>query len=366
MTHFERRRAKGWSARVVFLSWALGASITSAAHAQEDILTYRGPDRERRIMEGARQEGEVVLYSGLIANQALRPIADGFMKKHPAIKMTFWRAPPEDIMAKIMAERRANNMVGDVLASVGIGELAIEAGVAQPYFTPALEEYPPSHRDPEGRWAPTNLYYYGVAYNTRLVPPEQAPKTYADLLDPKWKGKMAWRVGDFSGAPLFISNLRIAWGEEKAMAYLEKLKGQAVVNFAAGSARTLVDRVMAGEYALALNIYANHPLISAAKGAPVATKLMDPTASSSATMVIPKGGRHPHAALLLADFILSEEGQKILATAEYFPAHPKIPPLNEILAVVPKVAGVPETFVGPDRYITVGTDSEKIYQRLFR
>ena len=100
---------------------------------------------------------------------------------------------------------------------------------------------------------------------------------------------MAWRIGSSTGTPLFLTNLRLAWGEDKAMAYFDKLKDQKIVNFGAGSARTLVDRVIAGEYAIALNIFAHHPLISKGKGAPVNSQLMDPVASTAATMSVVKG-----------------------------------------------------------------------------
>ena len=67
---------------------------------------------------------------------------------------------------------------------------------------------------------------------------------------------MSWRIGSASGTPLFLTNLRTAWGEEKANAYFKKLAEQKIVNFGAGSARTLVDRVIASEYPIALNIFA--------------------------------------------------------------------------------------------------------------
>ena len=80
------------------------------------------------------------------------------------------------------------------------------------------------------------------------------PRTYEELLDPQWKGKLAWRIGSASGAALFLTNLRLAWGEEKAQAYFLKLREQKIVNFGSGSARTLVDRVVAGEYPIALSV----------------------------------------------------------------------------------------------------------------
>ena len=149
-----------------------------------------------------------------------------------------------------------------------------------------------------------------MAYNTKLVPKDQVPQNFEDLLDPKWKGKIAWRIESASGTSLFLTNLRLAWGEDRANAYFDKLKTQNVINFGAGSARTLVDRVIAGEFAMAMNIFAHHPLISKAKGAPVNTVLLEPVPSTAGTMVVPKGVRHPHAAMLLADFILSKEGQE--------------------------------------------------------
>ena len=342
------------------------AMCHGAAWAQTDVLTYRGPDREQKLVEGAKKEGQVVIYAAMIQNQAMRPMADGFGKKYPFIKLTTWRADSEDIVQKAAAEVRANNVVADLIEGTGAGEQAVAANIAQPFYAPAVEGFAPAYRNPIGLWAPTRLSYYSIAYNTKQVASEKAPRTYADLLDPQWKGKIAWRIGSSTGTPLFLTNLRTAWGEEKARAYFDKLKEQKIINFGAGSARTLVDRVIAGEYAIALNIFAHHPLISKAKGAPVNSQLMDPVATTAATMSAVKGLHHPYAAMLLADYILSKEGQAILARAEYFPVDPDVPPLAALAEVVPKVAGVGENFVGPDQLIKYTDSSEDIYQKLFR
>ncbi len=355
-----------------FIAFAVGgfsiavAPLATQAQTTADILNYKGADREQKLIDGAKKEGQVVFYSAMIVNQALRPLAEGFMKKYPAVKMTFWRGDTEEIIAKLTAEVRAKNLVGDLIEGTGVGELAIDGDLVQPYQTPVSAEYPPQYRDPRNLWTATRLSYFSAAYNTKNVSAADAPKTYEDLLDPKWKGKLAWRIGTSSGTPLFITNLRVAWGEEKAMAYFQKLKGQQIINFGSGSARTLVDRVMAGEYPLALNIFAHHPLISAAKGAPVTSVLMDPVASTTATMVIPKDVKHPYGAMLLTDFILSKEGQAILAKAEYFPSRPDVPPLDSLAPVVPQTAKVPENFISPESLLKYNDSSEKIYQDLFR
>lgn len=347
------------------LAVALSAPAAWAQSAQ-DILLYKGPDREQKLIEGARKEGQAVFYAPLIPNQAMRPLADGFSKKYPFIKLTTWRADSEDIVQKASAEVRANNVVADLIEGTGAGEEAVAANIVQPYDTPILAHIPERYRDPEHLWMPTRLSYYSIAYNTRLVPADHVPRSYEDLLDPQWKGKIAWRIGSSTGTPLFITNLRTAWGEDKALAYLEKLKEQKIVNFGAGSARTLVDRVIAGEYAIALNIFAHHPLISRAKGAPVNSQLMDPVASTAASMSVVKGAHHPYAAMLLADYILSKDGQQILAGAEYFPVDPQVAPLASLASIVPSVAGVPENFVGPDRLLKDNESSEQIFQKLFR
>src|SRR5262249_17746203 len=100
---------------------ALPAALAVALHAgaasaqsPDDILHYKGADRLQRLIEGARKEGQVVLYSSMIVHQGVRPMADKFSKKYPFIKITYWRADSEDITQKLSAEVRANNVVADV------------------------------------------------------------------------------------------------------------------------------------------------------------------------------------------------------------------------------------------------------------
>jgi ABC-type Fe3+ transport system substrate-binding protein len=345
---------------IVFMSTAPGGA------GAQDILVGRAPSREQIILDGARKEGQVVLYSAAIVNQALRPLAEAFMKTYPFVKMTFWRGDTEEIIAKLSAEARANNIVADVVEGTGVGELAVQAGLTQPYYSPMIEAMPERYRDPRSQWTSTRLSYFSIAYNTKLVPADQVPKSYDDLLDPRWRGKLAWRVGTASGTPLFITTIRLSRGEDKDADYFHKLAAQKMINFGSGSARTLVDRVIAGEFPIAVNIFAHHPQISKAKGAPVESQLMDPVPSSAGTMVIPKGVRHPHAALLLADFVLSKEGQQILAKADYFPSRSDVAPKEALASVIPARAHVPELFLSPDRLNQYTESSQKIFEDLFQ
>jgi iron(III) transport system substrate-binding protein len=344
----------------------LNVAVATAQAPGASILTYTGSDRTERLIAGAKQEGQVTYYSAMIVNQALRPLTAAFQKKYPFIKMTYWRADSEDIQTRMLAEIRAGKPVVNIAEGTGIGELAVRSGLAQEVWSPELAGIPEYMRDRRRLWVPTRMSYFGIAYNTRLVPAGTAPKTYEDLLDPKWKGKMVWPLLTHIGAPLFVTNLRLTWGEDKALAYLKKLRTQNIVNFGAGNPRTLVDRVIAGEYPIAIQIFAHHPLISAGKRAPVAAQLLPPVASAPGTLVIPKGARNPHTALLLVDFLLSKEGQQILAGAEYLPVRSDVDPLPQIAPIVPARAGVEENFVTPENLNSYTERSAKIVEELFR
>ena len=353
-------------ASLVFALALAGASVARAQSAPAEILNYHGADREQRLLEGAAREGEVTFFSAMIVNQALRPLTAAFQKKYPALKMTYWRGDSEDIAVRLSAEMRANNLVADVVEGTGIGEMVVKAGFADSAWSPELDNISAKIRDTRMLWAPTRMSYFGMAYNTRLVAANDAPKTYDDLLAPRWKGGIAWPLTASSAAPLFVTNLRLAWGEDRALAYLKRLSEQKIVNFGAGNARTLVDRVIAGEYPIALAIFAHHPLISAGKGAPVTARLLPPVASAAGTLAIPKGVRHPYAAMLLMDFILSKEGQQILAGAEYLPVRGDVEPLAQIAPIVPARAGVEENFISPENLNAYTESSTKLIEDLFR
>ena len=182
-----------------------------------------GPDREQRLLEGARKEGQVTVYSSMIADQALRPLIDGFQKKYPFMKPQYVRDDPPQQLQKMMAEARAGRMVADVLESTGLEVPVRAANINQPFWSPEIEAYAPERRDPQNFWAPTRFSYLGACYNTNLVKPGDVPKSFDDFLDPKWKGKIAWS-STVIGAMLFITGVRNFMGEEKARAYLAEAR----------------------------------------------------------------------------------------------------------------------------------------------
>ena len=112
--------------RIAVAIFAIIAGAPSArALTPEEIVNYRGADRQQVLVDGARKEGQVVLYSALIVNQMLRPLAAGFMKKYPFVKMTYLRADSEELLPRISAEKSGTGPDEIVCGSVraaGMGE----------------------------------------------------------------------------------------------------------------------------------------------------------------------------------------------------------------------------------------------------
>jgi iron(III) transport system substrate-binding protein len=342
---------------------ANGPAVGQGAAAGDNPAIYRGADREQRLLDGARKEGQVTVYSSMIADQALRPILNSFQAKYPFVKAQYVRDDPPQQLQKVMAEARAGRVVVDVLESTGLEVPVRAAGINQPFWSPESEAYPTDHRDPEGYWAPTRFSYLGACYNTNLVKAGEQPKSFQDFLDPKWKGKIAWS-STVIGAMLFITGVRNFMGEEKALAYLRELAKQDIAPIASAN-RVVVDRVMAGEYALCLDSFLHHPIISARKGAPVAPLPLDPVLTVVSSVMLPKAPPHPHAAVLFIDYLLSKDGQEKLQGADYFPAHPAVPASADLDKIVPQKIALHENFISPAKMNADLARSRSIYQELF-
>lgn len=351
--------------RSVLQGLALVAGGANLVAAAPDMALYSRDDRARLLEAGARREGRVTFYSGMIENQALRPIADAFRKKYPYITVDYWRGDSRALVQKALTERRAGRVNGDVLESTGGAEALIRAGAVVPFRSPAMADYPAKYLDPKLFWAASRLDYFGLAYNTRQVRAAEAPRTYDDLLNPKWRGAIAWRADSEVGAPLFIAGILRFMGKERGTVYLKKLVAQQIVNYA-GSARALVDRVGAGEYKLAVEIYAHHPLISKAKGAPLDTVMFNPAPSAVSTIQLATDAPHPNAAMLLIDFVLSREGQEVLRAAEYFSANPKVEISPMLRPIVPGLNGLQEIVFTPALMYDTRDEANAVFNQYFR
>ena len=318
------------------------------------------------LEDGARREGTVVIYSGMIVNQLLRPLTEAFEKKYPFIRTRYWRGDANQLVVKVLAEIQANALMADIVEGSGISGSVGGTKFVLPFHSPLLEALPKEDVAHDRTWAATRLRYIGLGYNTKFVSKEEAPKTYDDLLNPKWRGKMAWNASsDASGALITISSLLATWGAEKTEAYIAKLARQDVTALTVSN-RQVVDQVILNEYWIGIGISAHHPIISAGRGAPSATVLFDPVPSLIDCIQVVKGAKHPHAAMLFVDFILSTQAQRMMQAAEYFPSRPDVGPAPSLSMIVPKNAGVPALTLNFEQLEELTPKSVELYKKHFR
>ena len=323
MTELSSRRRRQKLSLIVLLTSIAFIRSTFAATVEEIALMNR-PDRQKILVEGAKKEGKVSWYTTLIVDQVVRPVKEAFEKEYPFIQMEYFRGNSERLVQKMMAEYQAKRYDVDIIDGTVSPTMVRRAGFLQRFYSPILAEYPADLKDPQGYWGTTNLYFFATGYNTRMVKAAEVPKTYEDLLNPRWKGQTMWSTSRGSGAPMMIGNLFQSMGQEAGKAYLQKLKAQNVAKTTASN-RQLLDLVIAGEYPLGLHIFHHHAHISRTAGAPVDWAPIEPASATINTMSSVTRSPHPHAAMLLLDFIFSEEGQKVIQAVNYLPSHPKIP-----------------------------------------
>jgi len=303
----------------------MGRAVSAALLVFLLAQSARAASFDPALEAAARSEGSVVWYTGLIVNQITRPMAAAFEARFPGIKVQYSRTSNTETTLKLLQEARARRMQADVFdVTSGIHSL-LEAHIVAPSQPSFVEHYPAVLKDPEGYWFGTNLYFLTVAYNTNLVKPEDAPHTWADLLDPKWKGHMAWTSElAAQGPPGFIANALATMGPDKGMDYLRRFAAQEPIAIAS-SPRAVLDQVVSGEHWLGVMMYNHHAAISAAAGAPVAWVKMEPLVGLFSIMGITKDAPHPYAARLFEAFVLSPEGQAVFAANDYLPADPDVP-----------------------------------------
>jgi iron(III) transport system substrate-binding protein len=265
---------------------------------------------------------------------------------------------------RIGNEAKAGRMRADVFDSSPVATAIKREGLALKWRPEGAARLGARNVDAEGFWTATNLYVLTPAFNTDLVKRGTEPRTWDDLLDPKWKGRMAWNAQiATAGAAGFIGLVLTERGEKDGLAYLRRLAGQNVVPLSV-TARQVVDMVMAGEYAIALQIFNNHPVISAAQGAPIDWIPMNPAFEYPSVVGITKGAPHENAAKLFVDFLISPEGQTLYRNANYMPADPAIPARDAALR--PDGVKFRSIYFTPEKIDVESPKWIKIYQDLFR
>jgi ABC-type Fe3+ transport system substrate-binding protein len=296
----------------------LAALLLSAASATAAEI-------DPTLLDAARREGQVVWYTGLIVNQIVRPMVEAFEKQFRGVEVHYARASDTETAVKLLNEGRAHRIQADVFDATNAIFPLLDAKLVAAYLPHAAAHYPAELKDPNGYWTASNLYFLTVAANTNLVKPGDVPRGFGDLLDPRWKGQMAW-TSELApqGPPGFIHNILTVMGETNGMDYLRRFAAQEPV-FVAASPRAVLDQVIAGEYKMGVMMYNHHAAISAAKGAPIQWLKLEPLVGLQSMIGILKDAPHPNAARLLEEFILSPDGQKVMADNDYLPADPDMP-----------------------------------------
>jgi ABC-type Fe3+ transport system substrate-binding protein len=326
------------------------------------IVAMQAQAADQALIDAAKKEGAVTWYTTLVVDQIVRPAAAAFERKY-GIKVDYVRADPNDELLRILAEDKAGRTMADFFDGFGFPQL-VRAGLVASYLPEGMKRMSPKFYDPAGYWISTNFYVLTTGFNTDLVKKNEAPNSYEALLDPRWRGKLAWSSRQSASSAVgFIGGALREMGEEKGEAYLRRLAMQDIVNVD-GSARQLLDQVMAGEYPMALQIFNHHAVISASQGAPVDWARMEPSMVVLFVLQAMARAPHPNAARLMLDFLSSPEGQEIFHAADYLPVDPDLMPRDPNLR--PEVGKFRVNTFTPDELEDGQAHWLDLYKRYFR
>lgn len=315
---------KTW--RPAFLALAI-ACLPAAGRGEPEkssnkaIYLYQGADREQKLLANAQKEGTLTLYTVMNLKDS-GPLVDAFRKKY-GIQVNLWRSNGEKLVQRALLEARANRHAADVI-QVGQGmEMLYREKLLEEFHSPHFRDLPAAALPRHRHYAADCFYFYVVAYNSKLVKPEQLPASYADFLQPRWAGGFGLDTGDIDWFGAMVK----AMGEEKGVAYFTKL---AAMKPQLRSGHTLLAELVAsGEIPVALAAF-NHSVEQLKeRGAPIGWKPLPPTFGRAQSIGLAKHAPHPHAALLFADFVLSKDGQQIVKDSGRVPASTAVQsPLN--------------------------------------
>jgi len=285
------------------------------------LAVFAAPATAASLEDGAKTDGEVVLYSSL-NNEQIVTLIDAFKKKYPFIKPSFYRGTSERVLQRASTEAKAGRFAVDVATAAGFQlQLMKESGLTQKYVPPEAAFYNDGFKDPDGHWVSVHSLLNSMAYNTQFVKPGEAPKKYEDLLAPRWKGRLGVNIQD----PEWYVNLQRRWGKEKARSFLKALAAQQP---GVRDGHNITAQLLAaGEFNAVSNTYAHIAARIKNQGGPVQYVFDEPVITYVHPIALMKSAPHPSAGKLLIAFILSAEGQRMLREQGRIPSHRDIDPL---------------------------------------
>jgi len=342
-------------ARCLLIAAGLALAVPATAQVKPgataaDVAAYAAPDRMQKLIEGAKKEGELTIYTSAQSDD-MGALVSAFEKKY-GVKVSVWRSSSEKVLQRAVSEAQANRSTMDIAETNGPElESMHREKILQAVKSPHLADLIAPALRPHGEWVGTRLNVFVQAYNTQLVKKEDLPKTWEDLANPKWKGRLGieqedsdWLAGQFT-----------EMGEARASKVFKDIVATNGVSVRKGHT-LLTQLVVSGEIPLALTVYNYKAEQLKQKGAPIDWFHIGPAIARPNGVAVAKKAPHPHAAVLFYDFELSPEGQKILAGRDFVPTSKKVDtPLNKI----------PMKFVDARIALDEFQKWEKLYAELF-
>ncbi len=284
------------------------------------LVLYAAAGSPQSLEELAKKEGKVVLYTTMNTTETSKLI-NAFKKKLPSLDVDFYRTGDEAMLTKIETESRLNQNLWDVLLITGFaGYHLFLKGFFAKYDSPERKFFAEGFKDKEGFWTSSYTNTHILVYNTKMVPKDQAPKTYEDLLHPKWKGNMVLDAKDYE----WFANMLKFMGEEKGIAYMKKLAAQ---DLRIQPGHTLLTQlVAAGERPLGIAMYGHRVEQMKRQGAPLEWVGLNPVVLNLHPVALSARAPHPNAGKLLVDFLLSREAAQIIQSFNRIPDRTDVPP----------------------------------------
>jgi iron(III) transport system substrate-binding protein len=324
---------RGTPLSMVLLALVTVSLLAGAARAQSlaELAAYAGPDRTARLVAGAKKEGALMIYSSMIVAD-MGALMSAFQAKY-GVRAQQWRGSSEDIRNRAAQEYAAGRYDADVAETAGPDmEAMVREQLLVKVMTPAAKDVIPQAVMPRGEWIATRLSVFSGAYNTDVIKPAAAPKSYDDLLDPRFKGKLGIEADDAN----WFMTVVLHMGEQKGVKLFKDIVAKNDISIRKGHT-LLANLVPTGEVPFALTAYSYRVEQLIAEGAPVAIDYLPPVVALPTGAGVFRRAPHPHAALLFEDFMLTD-GQRILAARQLVPTNPQVkaPPPNLVFIDIPK------------------------------
>ena len=309
------------------------AAARTAEALFAELAKGKAEERSRRIEEGARKEGKlnfIHTFRGKLARDHVRL----FEKRYPFVKVDMADMGSQDAAERFIAEETAGRHLTDMI-SLAVPDLPdiLKQNLLARYPTPATSRLPKQFQgflDKQDRWVPWYWSEHGISYNTNLIPPDKAPKSWDDLCNPAYKAQVSFDPPETR----FMVGLYIMMGEQKFQNWL-KCMGQNQPIIQRGHTQRM-NLMLSGDHAIQGDnfLYVGAQEKKKDPKTPYAIVYSAPILAYAGVMVINKNAQHPHAAALFADWTLSEESQKYVADEFRGPLIGKHPYLSDNINVV--------------------------------